>query len=438
MRCSVYTISFEALPGQLEKIKRAVKINAFKTLQSALFIGTASVCCIFLPTRAEAASQCDEAHGVRAVTVAEILGVESSCALEKFHFSFRKPKTVQTSSILYFGGGPNAATLGTNPFPIPDDFGLLRFDYPGMGCNEHLISCREWSSESIAELALATMKRLGRRNYIIYGVSYGTVPATIATAVAERDPLWQAPRLLLLESVIGRAYLPGEVLNNYKEEWSKVLNAASASVRTRLQQPNAFGCSPEAWGAWIERGLNIAAGPGHGHVVEELLKQLGTSGAEVGFCAPQGMETVSEAARKLYTQLVCREISPTAPDHPSSFVLRGLALKPLAGNLCRAIPFDRKFDAAQWPIRHAPIGYISGMRDPATPPEQAQYHQQKQDEADRIVVDVLEGGHNPLAISLSDCAEDLFTAFTQSSIAVKQRLEKCAQSSRFTVLRGRH
>lgn len=359
---------------------------------------------------------------------------QAQCPDRQVHYSFRAPANPSMPLVLYFGGGPAAPTLATSSFPVPDSMGLIRFDYPGVACNEPLLTCGDWSSLAIAELGLELRKRHPGAPLVIYGVSYGSIPASIAASLLERETELLRARVLILESAIGRAYAAGELITEYKEQWQRVVRAAPAQVRTRLSQDGAYGCSADDWGIWIERSLNIGAGPGHGHVAEEFLAQLAQRGVEVGFCAGNRAEPVTAKAKDLYKQIVCREFNSTAPDHPGTFYLKGLSLKAHAGNLCRGIALDRRYDVVQWPLRETPIVYITGMRDPATPPNQARHHQVKQSLTNRFVIEVAEGGHNPLAVTLADCAEQVFLAAVQSTSALQEALSRCSQRTQLRQL----
>lgn len=364
------------------------------------------------------------------------VSVAGNCS-ETFTYSLKSPKSEQNPLVVYFGGGPSSPTIGSDPFPIPPEFGLLRFDYPGVGKNEALVSCGSWTAQRIARIVVRILRSYSPTNYVIYGVSYGTVPATITTALIERDSFVVRPRVLMLESVIGRAYRPGEVIVSFQEQWRQVLKAVPLSVHKKLQETTGEGgCTPESLGAWAEYALSIGAGPGHRHLAEEMLLAFDSNNTVLGFCAPVASPVLTASARKAYQELVCREINSTAPEHVSSFRMLNLGLKPRAGNVCEVSEVAHPYDSAIWQLERTPIAYFIGLRDPATPATHAHYHSANQRATARILLEVTEAGHNPLSVTLADCAEDLFRSYMKSSNSVQQvRLNKCSQKTRFRVIR---
>lgn len=369
-------------------------------------------------------------------TPAQLDQIDVAQCEHAFSYSYRKPSTVDLPLVVYFGGGPSYPIVTTDSFPIPPEYGLLRFDYPGVASNKDVISCGRWSAKRISKVVIKILRQHRPNNYVLYGVSYGTTIATISTSLLEAETRITRPRVLLLEGVIGRAYIPGEVIRSYKDQWQEVLRKLPGDVRSSLSQIVGSQCTELGWGAWAEHALSIGAVAGQGHVAQEFLVRITKTQSKVGFCASPPALEIPASARLAYQELVCREINSTAPDHSHSFKLVDLALKPRAGNVCSGIALERPYDSAQWPIARTPIAYFVGVRDPATPLSHARYHISKQTRTSRIVLEVPEAGHNPLSVTLADCAQDLFRGYLESSNAVQKiRLEKCGHLTSFKVVR---
>lgn len=101
---------------------------------------------------------------------------EISYRLSKNFFPGRK-------TVLYFNGGPGGSSVSTN-FLLLDDVNVIYFNQRGIAFSRPetqslFIDQNYYSSENIARDALEIVKHLGVKKVTAYGMSYGTVPATI-------------------------------------------------------------------------------------------------------------------------------------------------------------------------------------------------------------------------------------------------------------------
>ncbi len=87
--------------------------------------------------------------------------------------------------IIFIPGGPGQTSMDA-PLSYPSDFGVVRTDPRGVGCNaRQSIPTDSFSSEAIAKDILAIVRDLKPKRYFIHAISYGTIPATIAAARAD-------------------------------------------------------------------------------------------------------------------------------------------------------------------------------------------------------------------------------------------------------------
>jgi hypothetical protein len=93
---------------------------------------------------------------------------------------------------------------------------------------------------------------------------------------------------------------------------------------------------------------------------------------------------------------------------------------------------SRRFDAAKYPVK-APIYYLQGADDPATPAALARLHFDGQTASpNRQYLLVNGGGHNPFKMNMSDCYQTVFAAMAnQGDFAAS--LATCGWSEGFAL-----
>lgn len=91
--------------------------------------------------------------------------------------------SVDKKTVIYFNGGPGGTSVDSD-FVLLDDVNVIYFNQRGAAFsrpeNQELFLNQDYySSENTARDALEIVKHLGLKQVIAYGMSYGTVPATI-------------------------------------------------------------------------------------------------------------------------------------------------------------------------------------------------------------------------------------------------------------------
>ena len=109
--------------------------------------------------------------------------------------------SLDKKTMIYFNGGPGGASVGTD-FNLLDDVNVIYLNQRGAGFSrpetkDLFLNQDYYSSENTARDALEIIKHLGISQVTAYGMSYGTVPATIFGSLFK-----QYTRNVILEGVV--------------------------------------------------------------------------------------------------------------------------------------------------------------------------------------------------------------------------------------------
>lgn len=341
------------------------------------------------------------------------VAVETGGRLFAYRYAYRPAEDPDMPVVFNIPGGPGQGSIGM-PLSVPYEFGIVRTDPLGAGCNANAaLSADALDSEALAAAVLAVVRDLHPRRYVLYGASYGTVVATIAASKA-RDAGLPDPVAVVLEAVIGRAYRPEESQQGFLAGWTRLKKRLPpGAVRVLSQDPPPLGVAPEIWGGWIQQLLLYGASPGGGDgFAVDALSKLDPAAPEEGRqlvldMLRQFAQPADAAHVALYRSIVCREIDGATRGQQTDVALRGGELVPLDPGFCGGSSMTRPFDAARYPVS-APIFYFSGGEDPATPEFQTRCHYESQRSAAKTWVSVPTGGHLSLTDNLMDCQDALW------------------------------
>jgi pimeloyl-ACP methyl ester carboxylesterase len=320
-------------------------------------------------------------------------------------------------TVIHLPGGPGQPSIAAERQPgfVPEEYTLILTDPRGVGCNapasaEHYPDDFYQTIHSAGDV-LAIVEHLQLDDYILYGISYGTVLATVTGSVAEAEGK-QPPRALVLEGIVGRAFEDGEVEESYQLEWRDIRDRLPEGIRAQLMtEPLPLGLSAEEWGAGITTMLSLGMAQFEGTVAEVLLYNLAPEATEEQRAALReavlglGESLVDVFGQRLHDVIACHEITET----------NFRAFKLESGELvrteayCTSDPVDRPYFASDWLVT-APIYYFNGTNDPNTPIWQAQAHYEAQTMAERHFVAISGAGHNPMGLNLIDCKPDVWAA----------------------------
>lgn len=333
--------------------------------------------------------------------------------------------------VVFIPGGPGQTSLDMS-IALPSEFKLVRIDPRGVGCNENsALENADFNSETLARDVLAVVRDLKLKNYMLQGISYGTIVATMAASLAAEEKV-PAPSAVVLEGVIGRAFHNQEYIQGYLDAWARVKTKISAEVLNLFRKTSLpFGFTSEQWAAWLSSSLIYGELPDSDEYILTELPNLDSGHGEdarkfLRNRIARGIAEPSPAKTKLYRQIACREFVPDVRDVKFDFDLVGGELVATDKNLCSGLQLDRPFDSERYQIS-SPIYYFSGALDPATPLPQAQWHFDSQQGEAKTWVIVEKGGHQALSANLSDCSNDIWRAIGENdSKKMREVLKTCA------------
>lgn len=346
------------------------------------------------------------------------------------------PKTAPIGIVL--PGGPGAPSIGFSSGTIfPATFNVIYTDVRGVGCNINsasLFAPDALTTEFFSRDVLSIVQVLGLKQYILFGVSYGTVQGTVMTKIAQDEGI-PTPNALVLEGILGHWQINSQS-TGYNDEWTLAKAALPASVANSFSvTPLPMGLSSADWITFLTETLNAGSTPLLGNNTTYYLTPLGSSDPAVvaqAQAAIQNKIAQTKAAFKpeivrLATTLWCTE---TAGSLYAKDLVNG-AIVNAGPDLCPSfgLSFVKPYDSAQFPLT-VPIYYFEGSDDPDTIPAGANYHFAKQTQTNRLFTSVTGGGHTAMSKTLHEagCTPAIFTAIAASPSdlsAVSTAIHQC-------------
>jgi len=342
-------------------------------------------------------------------------------------------------TVIYLPGGPGGSSISEERGPeyVPEAYTIVQTDPRGVGCNaaktvDHY-SDEFYETEWFASDVLAIVQRLRLTNYLLYGVSYGSLLATVTASKAEAEGI-TPPVAVVLEGVVGKTFdQESEVEEMFQSEWRALRDRLPEDVRTELlSTPPPLGLSADDWGGAISTMLSVGTFRRPYSFGEELLLALSAQASSQDreglrkWVARYGGPPFDEFGMRLHDLVACHEVVET--DFVSLSLRDGELVA--SSTYCTDVPLDRAYAARDWPITK-PIYYFSGKRDPNTPSWQAQAHFDAEVTAPRELVSVPDAGHQPLALNLEDCAAPLWAAMAGGK-GLKDALSGCEWPTELT------
>ena len=353
------------------------------------------------------------------------------------------PSTAPVGIVL--PGGPGAPSIGYPSGTIfPPSFNVIYTDVRGVGCNINSVKpfgADALTTEYFARDVLSIVQVLGLKKYVLFGVSYGTVQATVMTSIAQNEGI-QTPSALVLEGILGNWQINSQSVG-LNTEWTKAKALLPTSVAASFSQtPLPLGYSSDDWISFLTANLNAGTTPSLGNNTVHYLAPLGSSDPAVVNQAKadiQNKMTEIKAGWKpeivrLATTLWCTETAGSLYAKGlvnGSIVNTGSDQCPLLG-----FSFIKPYDSALYPVT-VPIYYFEGSDDPNTTPADAAYHFNNQTQADRVFTSVTGtftgggGGHTAMSGTLHEagCTPAIFTAIATNPSATasnKTVIEACS------------
>jgi pimeloyl-ACP methyl ester carboxylesterase len=371
---------------------------------------------------------------------------DNAHAIDRGHFTYRYTMSAGSDhsapTIIFIPGGPGQTSTDI-PLGVPSEMSLIRTDPRGVGCNQSdALTDKDLTSEGIARDILAIVRDQHLTRYILHGVSFGTVVATMAAALANSENT-PPPMAVVLEGTIGRAFHAGEYDKAFITRWQRLRRQIPDRLRAELDRNELpLGVSSREMASWIS-ALTIFAemptGRDFGLFQLQRLDRVHEEPDDADNLRRQIHNLTAkpnEGRMRLHKNITCHELVPDMRDVVYDFDLKNGELVDSGLRLCDGVSLDRPFDSANYQIS-APIYYFSGLEDPATPPFQARYHFENQKTVgQRTLVTIKDGGHQAFSNTLGDCTTPIWRAIASgNSDEFDSALQTCTLIPKITTKR---
>jgi len=312
--------------------------------------------------------------------------------------------------VIVIPGGPGSPSIGTNEGAVPLYYNTIFTDPRGSGCNvlpnDAYFPTDALTTEYLANDILTILKQANLSNYFVFGHSYGTVEATVLTALVERAGL-TPPKGLILEGVLGLYfYSYDDYIKSYNLQWDRIKTYLHPNVLDGLARGNYQGYTSKQWLAFLAYRMAYGDIPNVGPLAAYELNPLASQDLAVVAAAKAKLAANMANIEKPYTKsgisvwLGCRELwdTHTSMDFVNATFVRS------GSDLCvtYGVPLTRPYDAKDYQVT-TPIYYLVGENDPMTHYSHAVYHYYSQVRAPRSFIFFPKGvGHGPLESQLTE------------------------------------
>ena len=308
------------------------------------------------------------------------------------------------TTVVFLPGGPGGTSI-SNQQSYKKNFpglNLVLIDPRGVGCNSQgskFFHFKELRTEQHSQDVLAVIRDAGLKNYIIYGISYGTMIGTFVAADAEKAGL--PPKAVVLEGIMGKAFTAGNK-QAFDVEFAAFKRDFPEAAKALAGPTFPLGYTEVEWGDVVNalhvysRYYAYAYVTGAAAMATDDPKRAGLRQAIDAILAPDG----ATGKNTFYAAVACKEI--LGKTDAIDFELRSGAMTqvsskdPGAAATCASVGARDFYDPATYQIK-APLYYFQGSHDPATPPVQAHNHFDAQrGSVKKTWTQVENGGHSPL------------------------------------------
>lgn len=359
-----------------------------------------------------------------------------------YRFKYIAPKN-GAPTLIFIPGGPGQSSTQADVkrlLKLPEDYGVIQTDPMFVGVNKrddmHSFQKATTSAQVARDIQLA-MYAVNASDVVIYGASYGTVPGTILASQLSKTG--KAPRAVVLDGILGRAVSRQEAIQGYATQWERV---KSLNTKEDLAAFNKLTLELKDKGFLKEEELtNIMigllmfdshklnrivqyAGRGDDSIARKLLVELKKS----------ANPTYSEDDKWFHGVISCKELTPdsSADGVSMKYDYHGHFLATTDEKDCRKYSSPESvqlYDSTNYQIL-APVIYLHGEYDPATPEEQALYHAKNQKNMNRVLKVVPEGQHVSLVGVLNPCSSEFFKALQNNLGSASISFDTCLKQRR--------
>lgn len=360
----------------------------------------------------------------------------------RIHSYVKKAFNKDLPTILFFTGGPGASPRSSE-FDL-EKFNIIFFEQRGMGCSrpdrkDIFLNPKFYASSKTIRDARKILNDYKVQKAIIYGHSYGTVPATM---FASQFPEMTLKVILegiifrgdvgIWKSEIKRIFLQ-DIYDNLDEELKKKVIHYSNSGKVPANWYSVVGTMMSYLdnGAYVYKNFlgNVLS------MEEEFFVNLVTN-----FYAPKGFEHVSpeEASdgEVVFGMITCKELSGNTDvsnsylrfDNNNKLVWDKGSVQ--IDNYCKPLGLKSAHsvstDMSRYPVK-VPVVYLAGEYDGATDLNQAKLHAMNVAQGRKSFYVLSEGGHLPNLGALRENRQCHDEEDCQSLKAVKTQVKMFEQ-----------
>ncbi|MEZ0391731.1 MAG: alpha/beta fold hydrolase [Pseudobdellovibrionaceae bacterium] len=356
-----------------------------------------------------------------------------------YKFKYR-PAQNGAPTVVYIPGGPGGSSTQINmseAYNIPKNFGVIQTDplFVGVNQNKDMNSFRNTThSEQVAKDIELALKSVGASDVIVFGVSYGTVPGTILASQLSQQG--KAPRAVILDGTAGKSLTNAQAIQGFAKEWSLLTAKVDSGVVAAFNQLikrmiQRHQITAEEMGTILQLTM-MQRKDSRGESLWEPLLQLAVDNPkqliQILLRLKSKVTAPDSPDRMWFHGIIgCRELFPESNAETENFSFDGkLSATPLIHDCAKyAKPEEiHLYDSKNYQIS-APVIYLQGENDPATPTWQAQYHASNQKNMNRRLLIVPNGGHGMLNSDLKNCSENFFLALQQNPSTASNSLMPC-------------
>lgn len=333
----------------------------------------------------------------------------------------KKPFNHTLPTVLFFTGGPGVSSRSTE-FSLKEA-NVLFFEQRGISCSRPadkklFLDPAFYSSENTARDALAVVKAWNLSSVSIYGHSYGTIPATIFASFYPT-----VTRSLILEGVVYSADHSLWLTKTRDQLLQNVFDSLATEHQDRIIELSESGQVPASWFSKIGQMmlyLNNGAGAYKTFLEGILAGDMDLPSFIHNFYPdPDKQEDNYSYGDVTMGMIACREMSMSDPAMSLTTVFKNRKLVSDHDNVdraayCRPLQLEKAYEisrpylASRYPVT-APVYYLLGETDGATPLEQGLAHFDNVARGKKQAFIMTAGGHLPSLGLLKDnreCAGD--------------------------------
>lgn len=168
---------------------------------------------------------------------------DAAAGMTKISYRLSPEFSIDKKTVVYFNGGPGGTSYNTD-FNMLEDLNVIYFNQRGSAFSrpetKELFENQDYySSENTARDALMIVKHIGLKQVTAYGMSYGTVPATIFGSLFP-----EFTRNIILEGVIfdgqSRLWYASHRIKMLQMYFEKLEPSLKASILKHSRHPEVF------------------------------------------------------------------------------------------------------------------------------------------------------------------------------------------------------